>query len=1033
MLALRAFRWRRGSSIVVLVAAALTIAAAAIGPLYAAAAAESVLQDRLSEATADQTTIAFSADADVSYPGSISVVSSTQAGRGTLPGYGPLVNEAAVPTPVTAPGSLEALTTAVWREGACQHLVITSGTCDAGSGGVVVSERGAQSLGWRLGTVLTFSALRQYDNAATGSEITTTALRLRIVGLYYPRSTVDPFWAGRPYFPFHSSQSQQGGPATIESVFVSREVFPSLVHPTNGTIGADLLLIDPSAIRVADVPRLRADVTAYLGSDSTGPQPHTGLLTLLDGFEAERSQTALNSAVVSAQLALLALLLLSLVITDTSEARGNEVALAKLRGLRPRAVAAVALREPVVLLVLAVPLGLVVAYAGATLLARMLFVAGVPVALTSQTWVAAGIAFAGGLVAALISSRRIFTRPVLEQWSSAGGTAHRTRSGLVVDIVLVVVALAGFISLRRTTQVGQAGSGATSALAWAAPGLLVIAVALLLVRCVRPLLSRFLPVTRGSRRVASFLAIRQVVRRPAGLRLAALLAITIGLATFSVEAQSAAAAGRVTRAGAEVGAMASVSVQPGGQPGLQQQVHSVDPQGRWAMVVVNWIPSGGWVAGRMLGVDASRLAAVGFWSPQYGAGTAQQAAALISPALPPPLPIAAPMVRVRITSGPVGAQPPVVLIGLRDGVGDPYTAISTPLRAGTHDYDAAVGCPDAPCRFFGVALNRAQVPDPAHIDLVVNGVGQGEGATFTSVPAPLGLPALWQVRAFSGDPVGSLAAAPAGLRYTASLPAYASPFVQYADVPSPLPMIATPQSIRPVPDSSPSVLDGEGRNIPVAQVGAAQVLPVVGDSGVLVDLDALRLSALQLEEDADWSVWLGPDAPADAVQRLTAAGVRVDSVVTAQQRVAQLSREGPALALQLLLICALAGVVLAASAVAISVAVTGRRRSYELAALRAVGVARPSLVRACVTEQALLLGFGLLVGVPTGLVVARLALPSLPQTSTSTPLPVDVGVQVSPVLTFALISAVLLLATAVVAGITLVRQAVPDRLREAAP
>jgi predicted lysophospholipase L1 biosynthesis ABC-type transport system permease subunit len=179
-------------------------------------------------------------------------------------------------------------------------------------------------------------------------------------------------------------------------------------------------------------------------------------------------------------------------------------------------------------------------------------------------------------------------------------------------------------------------------------------------------------------------------------------------------------------------------------------------------------------------------------------------------------------------------------------------------------------------------------------------------------------------------------------------------------------------------------------------------------------------------------VWLGPDAPDDAVQRLEDAGIAVDRVTTLAQRSDQLSREGPALALKLLLVCAIIGALLAAGALAISVAVTGRRRSYELAALGAVGVGRRSLLRACVLEQALLLGTGLVVGVPVGLVVARLALPLLPQTSTATTVPISLDIQGAAVLAFTVLAGLLLLITAVIAGAALLRQAVPDRLREAA-
>ena len=1016
-----------------LVVGALTVAAAAIGPLYSAAAAESVLQDRLAQATADQTTIAFQVPWDVSYPGSIDVVSSQEAERGTIPGYGPLVNETLVATTARAVGGADAQTEAVWRDGVCQHVVIVSGTCVRGVRDVVVSERSAAAMGWKVGSVLEFAQLRQYDTSVTGSTIATTSLRLTVSGIYRPRSTLDPFWAGRVYFTLHPAEGIVDGPMTVDAVFMARDVFTTLQHPTPGSIGADLLLTDPSAIRVADVPRVRADVEAYLGPESSGPAPTTGMIALLDRFETERSQTVLAADVVSAQLALLALLLLYLVVTDTSEARGGEVALAKLRGLRPGAVFAVALREPLVLLALAVPLGLGLAYTGALLLARALFVAGVPVVIDRATWFAVGVAFLGGVGAAVVASRRMFTRPVLDQWSSSAEPAPRSRTAVVVDVALVVVALAGFVALDRATSSGGDGSAAIGALGWLAPGLLVIAIALVLVRLCSPVLGSLVRVTRSSRRVGLFLALRQVVRRPSGLRLAALLAVTLGLATFAVDAQAATAQGRAARAAADVGAPTSVSVQSGGGADLVKAVHEVDPAGRWAMVVADWIPDGGSVAGRMLAVDSARLATVGFWSADYGAGPVHDVVAAIAPPLPPPLRLTGDEVRVRITSGPVASPAPTVLVGVRDSRGVPVTAVAGPLAAGTHDYVAQLSCPEGECLFYGVATARSQSLGTAHLDLLVSAVVQRTSGSWTPVPAPLRTVADWRVGSYSGDPVGSVSATSAGLHYTGDAPAGASPFVQYADVPVPLPMVTTPHAAGPVPAAGPSVVDGGGRTILVREASTADTLPVVGDSGVVVDLTALLRSANWLAEEAHWSVWLGTAAPPDALERLTRAGVQISAVTTTAERADELGREGPALALRLLLVCAMAGAVLSASAVAISVAVTGRRRSYELAALRAVAVRRSSLVWACVLEQGLLLGIGLVVGVPTGLLVARLALPLLPQTSSSTSLPLTLDVQVLAVSVFVAVTAALMIVTAVVAGLTLVRQAVPDRLREVAP
>ena len=159
----------------------------------------------------------------------------------------------------------------------------------------------------------------------------------------------------------------------------------------------------------------------------------------------------------------------------------------------------------------------------------------------------------------------------------------------------------------------------------------------------------------------------------------------------------------------------------------------------------------------------------------------------------------------------------------------------------------------------------------------------------------------------------------------------------------------------------------------------------------------------------------------------------MQNVHTLAQRQSALARQGTALALLLLVACAIAGAVLAAGATALAVAVTGRRRSFELAALRAVGVTRRSLLRSCVFEQLILLGTGFVLGLPTGIVAARLALPEIPEFSDVTPVPLDFRAHVLAITTFAAFVLAILVVTAILAGRALMRSAVPDRLREAAP
>ena len=210
----------------------------------------------------------------------------------------------------------------------------------------------------------------------------------------------------------------------------------------------------------------------------------------------------------------------------------------------------------------------------------------------------------------------------------------------------------------------------------------------------------------------------------------------------------------------------------------------------------------------------------------------------------------------------------------------------------------------------------------------------------------------------------------------------------------------------------------------------APVLPAVLDGGLVADLTAMRLALPALDDELNWQVWLGPSAPADARARLTRAGVSVQSVTTARERVTVLARQGPALSLLLLLACAIAGAVLGAAGTAISISASSRRRSYELAAMQAIGVRRRTLARACMLEQLLLLGTGVILGVPTGWLAARLAMPVIPEFSDPTPVVARYAPRLVPTVAFALVFVLLVVLTSYIAARSLMRIAVPTRLRE---
>jgi putative ABC transport system permease protein len=227
------------------------------------------------------------------------------------------------------------------------------------------------------------------------------------------------------------------------------------------------------------------------------------------------------------------------------------------------------------------------------------------------------------------------------------------------------------------------------------------------------------------------------------------------------------------------------------------------------------------------------------------------------------------------------------------------------------------------------------------------------------------------------------------------------------------------------------VSDATGTGATIRVSASTRVLPAVLDDGVLVDLAAIRSQLPAFDSEASWSIWLGPDAPPDALQRLRAAGLVLQAGTTESDRVTELGRQGPALALRLLVVCAIVGSVLAVGGTAIAIASTGRRRSFELASLRALGISRRTLLRSSVIEQLLLLGAAVLLGVPAGYLAARLAMPSIPEFADRTPVALHFRPALQGVLLFAAAFLALLSLTAVLAGRALMHAAAPSRLREA--
>jgi hypothetical protein len=1010
----------------------MTTTAAALGPLYARAAAESILQDHLTQA-GSASGLWLRETLDIGTPHNYERTVAGLPKPGQLPGYDTRVAGFYTPEGIgaqTQPTASGVRTHLVWKDGFCAHLVIVSGHCPTRPGEAMASERtiAAGVYDWHPGSKIYLSTISPPTIYTFGEPLPSPA-PVKIVGTYRPKNVSDPYWFGQYYFDAHPGANDS--PDTVDSLFVSESEFTS--QPSNTWVEADFdYPLTTSAVRLDDVPAERAAVDHLLARyahRNSQIVAETGLPGVLDAAAHERHLVNVGTLLVTIQLALLAWLVLFQVMSDAIEARGNEIAMAKLRGHSPGATVRFGLAEPLVLLAGAVPIGLGLALLVTHGFADSVLVPGVPVVVTWAPVVTALIAFGGGLLAAVLAGYRTLTRSVLDQWRHTTRRPGHGRTMLLMDALLAAAAVTGLVLLRQDRRAGHEGDTA----ALLAPGLLVFAVAIIGVRLLPLACRRLSRSTRASRRIGPFLASRQVSRRPVGLRLAAFLAVAVGLATFAVAGESIAAANRDARAGTELGAhrVATVQFNPGLDP--VAATRKADPDGKWAMTAATWLPDGGdSVTGAVLGVDSSRLAVVGNTVP--GGMDNAQLARTIGAAAVGPLSITARQMRVHLdVTALSGDRPPDLQINLRT-TNTPYlNAEGAPLRRGANSYVVPVACARG-CTLRGLTWDRPILAEDELTGTVrLTGLDVQTSSGWKPLDIGLGVHGSWRPAAAQGTATDRVAVGRAGIvdRFTNSSGGYGG--IAYASAPSPMPAVATPSGLATDPSAPrvPQMTDATGTTVRFHVQNYVPVLPAVLDNGVMFDVDYLQTELPAFLSEASWQVWLGPHAPKDAMARLAAAGLQVQSVRTQSARVSVLARQAPALALLLLVVCAIAGAVLAVGGTAISISASSRRRSYEIAALRAVGVSRRSLLRASVLEQLLLLGTAVLLGVPTGLVAARLAMPIIPEFADHTPIALHYTPQWLPTLGFAAAFIVLLTATAFVAAWALMRIAVPSRLREA--
>ena len=957
-LVLRAALWRRAGSLAVLAAAAVAFAASCLGPLWATASDDAVGSAALARADADQRSVTVTAAGNEGQQVETLIPALAVRAAETAAALPPTVDRAmpVVRTSLTTANAQlveveerAGVAALVWQDGGCERLRLVAGRCPSRLDEVVLSSRSAVQMRVSPQDVVDLPQLE--GEPVVPGDGTPFPTRYRVVGVYLPGDVEDPAWAGTSFFDFVPrpfSDAPDALPPRLDAVFAARELLDALaVTPVLAQVQRTL---DRSARPAPERDRLAAElrdweVRTTAETDLLVRTPVVGLLTEL---REDGSTTRRTAVLLGLQLLVLACWGLSSVVASSVSARTADTALGGLRGLRRRTTIALGLAEPLLLVLIALPVGLLLG----TSLTAALAARALPgeVSMRADTVLASSVAAAaaGAALAVAVGVRRALVAPVLQQLGS--GSAVRVGTSpwaLVGEAAVVVLAVAAVVELAR-------GDGASNGTGLLAPALTGIALGVLLSRVLRVALLLAVRWTRDRGSPSAFLAVRGGARRGGTTILVALLAVTVSVSVYAAGVLAVGDTQRASQAVMETGAAAVYEVGPVPVARLLEAVEAVDPGGSELAAAAQRDSRRGAGFERIVAVDAERLPAVAAWRPEWSPTDVDQLARALRPQTAPPLVLTGERLDLTVLLNPDSDSAPGELVmRLRTPIGANVSVRLGDVADLGEAQVISVELPDCSggCQVTSFAvLTKAGTSFSSLVGtvvfqrLAVDGV-EVEGA-FDDVDAwRAALPVPADASPFAVPSVRFEARGSALLVRYAQLPER-DVVVARADVPAHLPLLAAGTTeLRPVGQDDLVFSLGLDAELTTARVvGRAQVLPWLGTDGSLADLATIDRASAGVDDTVGLEVWSSAPVSAATADALRAAGLEVVATRSAAERTTSLQEAGSARVLLLLPALAVAAVLVAGFAMAAQALSAARSRAVESAALAAVGVA-PSVSR----------------------------------------------------------------------------------------
>lgn len=810
----------------------------------------------------------------------------------------------------------------VARDGFCHQVVFTAGRCPVGTREVALPAGLAEEADLRPGDRVVLTPMFRTDRVIYQDGAPTA---VTVSGTVEPRDPTDPYW--------DAGLDPLGRRTGAGAIITHRGVLATWEH------GQELVYADGvlprAALELEAVPRIRAELARAeemaRRSGATAQGLATALPSVLDRITEHGADARALLPITAAPLVALCWMVVYLAVSHGVSQRRQEVGLVALRGVRPRTRAVAVALESLAPVLVGAPLGI----AGAHLLVWLAGPADPPLVLDGGQLSAAGFALAGAVVAVLVALRGALILPVAQLLRRV--PPRRRAAVAAVELLAVAFAVVIVADLRVFDR-------ELAGLSVAAPAVVMLAVAVLAARLVRPFidLAGRWSLRRG--RLGPAMAALYLARQPGAARLVVVLAMVLGMSGFALVSTDVAAQGRGAAVERELGAHRVLTVE-GVDPGtLLAAVRAVDPAGEYAMAAAGSI-GGGDITPR-LAVDSTRLAQVAAWSGRHGDLGPAEVAALLRPHEPELVAISDGELEVELEpAGPTTDGTVTVSVLLAPLAGGNGGAVELgPVTGDQRAYRAEVtGCPDG-CRLAGLAATvvagESQYGVGERFAIVVGGLSQDgqevaagwfDDATRWHSPYDGGFESVLRAREVAG-----------GLELVHMEPTMNEPYpVLAADTPQPLPVITAG-------DAMPGVLvrNLDGEQMEARRMAELDGLPGLGGLGVLMDLEYAERNLLEHTSAQRAEVWLSQAAPADVVDRLTAHGL----VVSGDRRVTDLRTEldggGAAQALRFFRIAAVGAAAVGLLALALVVAIDRGGWRQSMRQLRAQGLGRRAASRA---------------------------------------------------------------------------------------